>query len=520
MKRVLLVSFVNLSFLLLSFVLIHAQHDSPISALKQDLDNAIAQKANKVIAQKRLQLGELYQESGLSKEAVEQYNQAINVLSSEDTLYIELNNKIGQLYFAIDNFDLAKGYFLKALQRAKELSFLSGQARSEGLLGTCYEKMKIYDEALKAQQNSLKLFQEINDRSGICIAYSNLGSVYEDLENLDSAQFYFENAYSYSTPTNKTVTVDILNNLGDVHRKKGNYSRSLEYTKQGLELLDKDKDYDELKSAYKDMGKVYKLTGEFEKAYDNLLTSENYEELLFEELDANQIRNLQAIYEADRKAAEIELLKERNKVIVGNLRLLLVGIGALASIFVVVFLLNRRRRKAEQQARDFEQRTLKAELEKKAIEEKNLQQEIKLKTASLSKYSLHLAQKNKILLDISNSLKGINTNGEKGNRKNKIKEIIKEIDFNLQQENEWEEFVGLFEEIHPEFIKKLSTVSKDKLSSAELRLGVLLRLNLSSKEIASILRITSDSVRVARYRLRKKLPIAPKEDLVNFMVGL
>ncbi|WP_157811716.1 helix-turn-helix transcriptional regulator [Tenacibaculum sp. SZ-18] len=47
---------------------------------------------------------------------------------------------------------------------------------------------------------------------------------------------------------------------------------------------------------------------------------------------------------------------------------------------------------------------------------------------------------------------------------------------------------------------------------------MLLRLNLTSKEIAEILNVTPDSVRVARYRLRKKLPISPKEDLVNFML--
>ena len=102
----------------------------------------------------------------------------------------------------------------------------------------------------------------------------------------------------------------------------------------------------------------------------------------------------------------------------------------------------------------------------------------------------------------------------------KIKELVKEIDFNLKQEQEWDEFMTFFKEIHPEFIKKLSALSENSLSPAELRLGMLLRLNLSSKEIASILRVTPDSVRVARYRLRKKLPIDQKDELVNFMIEL
>ena len=70
------------------------------------------------------------------------------------------------------------------------------------------------------------------------------------------------------------------------------------------------------------------------------------------------------------------------------------------------------------------------------------------------------------------------------------------------------------------FFKDLAKSATSKLSSAELRLAMLLRLNLSSKEIASILRVTPDSVRVARYRLRKKLPINSKQELVHFLMNL
>jgi DNA-binding CsgD family transcriptional regulator len=74
--------------------------------------------------------------------------------------------------------------------------------------------------------------------------------------------------------------------------------------------------------------------------------------------------------------------------------------------------------------------------------------------------------------------------------------------------------------IHPNFVKKLSTYPKEQLSPAELRLGMLLRLNLNSKEIAAVLRVSPDSIRVARHRLRKKLGIEQKEELVHFLLGL
>ena len=80
--------------------------------------------------------------------------------------------------------------------------------------------------------------------------------------------------------------------------------------------------------------------------------------------------------------------------------------------------------------------------------------------------------------------------------------------------------MSLFEDIHPSFTQKLNQAATQKLTATEMRLCMLLRLDLSSKEIASVLRITPDSVRVARYRLRKKLPLDSTDELVNFMLKL
>lgn len=49
------------------------------------------------------------------------------------------------------------------------------------------------------------------------------------------------------------------------------------------------------------------------------------------------------------------------------------------------------------------------------------------------------------------------------------------------------------------------------LTAYELRLCTYLKTNLSTKEIATLLNITPDSVKKAKHRLRKKLNIAPQE---------
>ncbi|RUA26997.1 MAG: hypothetical protein DSY76_05610 [Bacteroidetes bacterium] len=55
------------------------------------------------------------------------------------------------------------------------------------------------------------------------------------------------------------------------------------------------------------------------------------------------------------------------------------------------------------------------------------------------------------------------------------------------------------------------------LTPNEVRLSALIRLDLSSKEIASILNISSKSVEMNRYRLRKKMQLSSSVNLSEFI---
>ena len=230
-----------------------------------------------------------------------------------------------------------------------------------------------------------------------------------------------------------------------------------------------------------------------------------------------QLNTLQTIFDTRQKESEIALLKQENKVSQAKQNMLIFGVFLFILLSGISFFFYNRKRKESAKIQAYEQKLLKLELDRKAIEEKKLQDEIMLKTASLSKYSLNMAQKNKMIAETSSTLQNLASRSSM-DPVPKIKSLAKELDKSLSEEQEWEEFMSFFQEIRPQFIKELSKRATAKLSSTELRLAMLLRLNLSSKEIAAILRVTPDSVRVARYRLRRKLPIEPKQELVNFML--
>ena len=55
------------------------------------------------------------------------------------------------------------------------------------------------------------------------------------------------------------------------------------------------------------------------------------------------------------------------------------------------------------------------------------------------------------------------------------------------------------------------------LTAYDLRLCTYLKANLSTKEIATLLNITLDSVKKAKHRLRKKLSMSPDQHWGNFL---
>ena len=55
------------------------------------------------------------------------------------------------------------------------------------------------------------------------------------------------------------------------------------------------------------------------------------------------------------------------------------------------------------------------------------------------------------------------------------------------------------------------------ITQNDLRLCTLLRLNLSTKEIAALLNISIRGVEQSRYRLKKRLDLEGAEDLVKYI---
>ena len=119
---------------------------------------------------------------------------------------------------------------------------------------------------------------------------------------------------------------------------------------------------------------------------------------------------------------------------------------------------------------------------------------------------------------------------EKSNLIEKLQQQVKdkELDLGQQQlleelthqtiltEDDWEKFKMLFEKIHPGFFLKLKEKVTD-ITVAEQRMAALTRLRLTTKQMASILGISPDSVHKTRQRLRHRLNLDAEINIENFL---
>lgn len=76
-----------------------------------------------------------------------------------------------------------------------------------------------------------------------------------------------------------------------------------------------------------------------------------------------------------------------------------------------------------------------------------------------------------------------------------------------------------FVEVHYEFMQRLH-IMKPELSPQELKFCCLIRANLSTKEIASILSIETRSVELRRYRLKKRLTLSKETSLTEWLLSV
>jgi DNA-binding CsgD family transcriptional regulator len=164
-----------------------------------------------------------------------------------------------------------------------------------------------------------------------------------------------------------------------------------------------------------------------------------------------------------------------------------------------------------------EQFNLEKEIEK--LKNDKLQLNLLAKDKELVTNSLQVVKKNKILNGIMQRLKDIDTSAFDETNKFQFEKLRKSILKEVNSDKSWKDLEKHIKNVHFEFLKRLKE-KHPTISPRELDLSTYLLMNMSTKEIAEIMNISGGGVELARYRLRKKLELNKKENLIGYLMSI
>ncbi|MEM9824192.1 MAG: hypothetical protein AAF985_24110, partial [Bacteroidota bacterium] len=235
---------------------------------------------------------------------------------------------------------------------------------------------------------------------------------------------------------------------------------------------------------------------------------------LYNEEKQVQITNIESRYKFLQKEKELEIAQQQLSILqqesqTNHLFKIIFLLALLLLVSIAWQLIRKKNQKIS-----FKE----AELRHAASTTKDLKTEIKHKEKELTSFTLNFVQKNKLFQEIKADIQSIKKDS-KASTKSQLSKLERLIDSAVHIDEDWEDFRRYFESTHSGLIANLKTRYPD-LTSNDLKLLALVRLNLSTKEIATMLGISPESAKTARYRLRKKLNMTTATNLFNFLLEI
>lgn len=413
---------------------------------------------------------------------------------------------IGNIQGDIENYDISNEYYNKAKVIYKKLDLQDDLATINVNLAINLKGQKRYEKAKSLLFEAVTFYKEKQYNNDLAGAYDNIGWIYAQQDSLDIAEEYYNMAVEISKQYGETSLIGLnYRHLGELYNKKGEYRKALSYMEDALKIAEetgtrkkKIGDLLEISKAYAGLGrykKAYEYHTDYHKLHDEILGEENIKKM--NELEV-QYQTEKKEKELIIKQNEIKLLEERKQKAENEKIFLLISlIGATALAIAVVY-------------------GLRQKIKRNKIEHEKLDNDLAFKEKELTTHALHLAHKNEVLLDLKAQLKELKS--ESPNSKN-YQKVINTINLDINNDSNWEQFRTYFEDVHKDFNSKIMK-NYPEVSTNDLRLMSLLKMNLSSKEIANILNISVEGVKKARYRLRKKLNLNTEESLQELVIEL
>lgn len=409
------------------------------------------------------------------------YNKAKK--TNDGQLMAKSLNNIGLVYWKL-------GDTKTALKSYEESGRLAEKNNIDNLVALTYANRAIilkdegaYGLAKELNKKAIDILKKINVPRDLAIAYNNQGRVFSAQSMMDSALFYYLKALKiYDTIDYKDGKSTTHENLSEIYSSRNLKKEAIEHARKSLGLALESGSASGIEGGYRRLFEVYKHFSMLDSAMIYQQKYVEHKEMLFEKYKSQKLFEYQSKLGSELQKLRIENLEKEREIIKNRLWMSL-GTVLIVSLALMLFLYRR---------------SSKIELKKQQLQ-KDLEHSksiIHIKQKELKAYILDFSQKSNQVNELQNELNKII-----GSNELKIAELLSS---KILTDEDWKKFKSKFNLIYPHFIPKIKRL-KANITEAEVRYLVLHHLKLSQKEMASVLGISTTSVRTCKMRLKRKL---------------
>ena len=423
-----------------------------------------------------------------------------------------------------------------------------------------HSKMHQFDSANVYYEKALHLIKKHNISGLITHCLNNIGANYLEQGNLSTASYFFNRAISnfHLNPKysgDSTLYAVIHDNLGKIHELKGEYQEALEKQREAVRMIRITKlaspdlglrvvylvhllntelrlglladaknhlDLIQLKDAgtelkleyYDALAAYYEQSHQTEKLIETFQKRREVIRLVLKDQSINSMLNDFVRFQNDEITLEIanqKKAREQLQTINRKERLLTIGFSAfLLSILIVLLIVNRKIQQSRNRSAEIENKLKEEKLKLKESEAERLTLELELKNKDLQLFAINMTKKFEFTDEMALRLQQLRR--KHSIEKSDLTELVTYVKSFQAADHGMLGFQNNVNEINSQFLRRLQE-KYPELTQNEKELCLLIKLKLSSKDIAVMKSITTESVNVLRSRLRKKMNLDARDDL-------
>ena len=248
---------------------------------------------------------------------VDNYNMALEIADSLNDfrrMGVYLNN-IGLLYRELQQYDSSEVYLLRALRAKEEFGDKELISSTLNNLGHLYSDIGRYNLSLEYFVRQLDILEETRELRTLAIVHRQTGEVFYRQKRYNESIRHYKSSLSYAAEMPDSFLIAFAHNLiGQSLLAMDEPDPAIERINKSMDLAASIPSESLIRNNYNLLYQYHKKTGDHKTAYDYLVRYSSLKDSLRNQDMADQIKQLEGIFETGKQNNRIELLQKENQI--------------------------------------------------------------------------------------------------------------------------------------------------------------------------------------------------------------